>query len=111
MPDGLLIIRRTTQWVAIARRFRLYVDGQFVGRIAAGGELQLPLPAGEHLLDVRLDWVSRTLDVFVRDGESTEIEVRSRLGWLWCVAYAQPRVVGFPVVAGVAGNGGTGGAG
>ena len=98
MQNGLLVIRRPVQFVAIARRFSLSVDGQGAGRLGAGGELQLSLPPGAYRLTVGLNWARRNLDVVIRSRESTEVEVGNRASWLRSGLYVRLRILGFAVV-------------
>ena len=111
---GTLLITRPRQFADIFRRYRVFVDDNEVGRIKRGGVLQVQVPDGDHAVVARIDWArSNFLNVTVRAGDTTELEVgsnvreRARLGTVYSVTvgaesylYLRPRVVGFPVVPG-----------
>jgi hypothetical protein len=47
------------------RRFRIYIDGEQVGRIRSGESLSFPVKPGAHRVHVQLDWLSRSREVEV----------------------------------------------
>ena len=63
---------------------RLYLDGQFVGRIGNGSTLEVPVSPGHHEVLARTMFMysSRVLPIEVRVGESLDVEVGSNAsGW------------------------------
>lgn len=112
MARGTLNLVRPTQWCDRLRNYRILVDGEEVGRLAAGAELRVELPEGEHEVVAKIDWArSNRLPLLIRAGEETELEVGANArGWLllagiyfatvgfWHYLYLRPRVTGFPVV-------------
>lgn len=81
---GIVVIKRTRQWADFARSYRIIADGSEVGRIRAGGELQLEFSPGQHVLSARLDWTrSQDLSVVVEADKRIDLEVGSNAkAWL-----------------------------
>ena len=112
MPTGTLILARPEQWCDRLRDYRIVVDGTEVARLAAGQELRVELPEGEHEVVAKIDWArSNRLSLLIRAGEARELEVGANAhGWLllagfyfatigfWQYLYLRHRVTGFPVV-------------
>jgi hypothetical protein len=54
---GTLQLQRVKAfWQDRARDYVVMVDGREVGRIADGAALSIPLPAGEQLVQLVIDW-------------------------------------------------------
>ena len=51
-------IKRTSEWVGMARNYKVFIDGQFVGKIANGATKEFPIPPGQHTVVVKIDWCS-----------------------------------------------------
>jgi hypothetical protein len=113
MATATLMLVRPKQWCDRLRRYRVLIDGAEVGRLAAGTELRVELPEGEHDVVAKIDWArSNRLTLTTRAGETTELEVGANArGWLLLAGiylatagssqylYLRHRVTGFPVVA------------
>src|SRR5690606_24717068 len=74
-------IRRTNNrypdWL---RKYALYVDGQHVGSLRRGQELEVGVAPGRHELVAKIDWcASNTLELEVGVGEVRSIEVGSNM--------------------------------
>jgi hypothetical protein len=78
-----LHIRRTTKYPDRFRKYRLFVDGEPVGRIGAGRELEVGVAPGRHEIVARIDWCSsNTLELNVQVGDVRTLEVGSNMtGW------------------------------
>jgi hypothetical protein len=65
----------------MCRRYRLSANGTPLAIIARGEELRLELPAGDYTLSARIDWCgSNRLDVTIRPGATTEVEIGTNIG-------------------------------
>lgn len=80
---AVLRFSRPRQFADRFRRYRLLVNGVGVGDIAAGGAVEVDVPAGSHEVRARIDWCSsRRLVIDVADGGECRLEVGSSLrGW------------------------------
>ena len=67
-----LKIKRTNEWVNMARNYKIYIDGQFVGRISNGATKEFPITAGQHTVRAKIDWCSSP-DIFINI-DTNEIE-------------------------------------
>lgn len=50
------ITRRTTYWVDILRAYRIYIDGQYVGKVRNGATAEFSVDPGLHEVFLRIDW-------------------------------------------------------
>lgn len=73
---GTLHLRRIPAlWQDRVRGYVVRVDGQEAGRIANDATLDLPLPAGEHRVQLIIDWCcSPELRVTVPPGGTVRLE-------------------------------------
>ena len=51
-------IKRTSELVNMARNYRIFIDKQFVGKIANGATKEFPTTAGYHTVTAKIDWCS-----------------------------------------------------
>jgi len=49
-------IKRTSQFVNMARNYEIFIDGHFVGKIANGKTAEFPVTAGKHTVVAKIDW-------------------------------------------------------
>jgi len=59
-----LKIKRTSDWVYMARNYKIYIDGHFVGKISNGATEEFPITDGQHTVRVKIDWYSSP-DIFI----------------------------------------------
>jgi hypothetical protein len=52
----LIIRRQKTKWQDKFRDYGVLLDGREVSRIGNGDEIQLPIQAGSHLVQLKIDW-------------------------------------------------------
>ncbi len=66
------------------RAYRVRIDGNPVGKIAAGETMDFPVPPGEHRVRLTLDrlWGTREVMLQVREGELVEFTCRPGAVWL-----------------------------
>jgi hypothetical protein len=78
MAGGTIELTRAAgHWVDRARAYKVFVDGQEVGRIRPGRTDRYPVAPGTHRLQLRIDWcASRWWDVDVPDGGQVTYECR-----------------------------------
>jgi hypothetical protein len=48
--------RREGGWVDRARKYKVLVDGEEVGRVGAGESVTADVPAGSHEVSLKIDW-------------------------------------------------------
>lgn len=51
-----LRVIRNPEWINSARKIRVYLDGQKIGTILNGEIKEFDVPAGQHILQVKIDW-------------------------------------------------------
>ena len=55
-PNGQLTLIRKVDATNLARKFKILVDNEVIGRIAAGETTHIELSAGQHAVAVQVDW-------------------------------------------------------
>lgn len=65
MPRGQLVIERPYRLLSAGRRYAIYVDGDRVGRVAAGSSFALLVGSGQREVQFRLDW-ARSCPILVQ---------------------------------------------
>jgi hypothetical protein len=81
---GTLVVRRPKGgWRDFARSYRIHMDGRYCGRVRRGQTIELPISAGQHVVQARIDWLgSSDLVVNVPAGSSVTCCVESN-GSAW----------------------------
>ena len=76
-------VRRTTSYPDRLRRYKVKLDGVVAASVAAGESITLPIVAGTHAIELRIDWCgSERLGFDVQPGEHIAFECGSNLiGW------------------------------
>ncbi|WP_432486244.1 hypothetical protein [Kineococcus esterisolvens] len=70
----LLIKRPAGHYRDAVRSYRIEVDGRRCGKVRAGGQLRLTVPAGKHSVRARIDWSgSETCVVQLEEGATVEL--------------------------------------
>ena len=57
LDKGIIRLKRTSQYVNRGRKFKVYLNNQYITDIADGEEISIPASAGNHQLHLTLDWV------------------------------------------------------
>lgn len=73
MPD--VTIMRAHQYQGGARKMRIELDGEPVGFVKDGRDLDLEIPVGVHTLTAKMDWCRRDLKIDLADGDELFVEV------------------------------------
>jgi hypothetical protein len=55
---AIIKIKRQNQFLGMARNYKIFIDGQFVGKIANDATKEFPISAGRHTVTVKIDWCS-----------------------------------------------------
>jgi hypothetical protein len=53
-----LVLRRSAGFRDILRAYRIFVDGRKVGKINRNSEIRIPVSAGKHTVQLKIDWCS-----------------------------------------------------
>ena len=70
-----LVLRRGGGFRDILRAYRIIVDGREVGKINRNSEIRIPVSAGKHAVQLKIDWCSSSeLIISVADGISMALE-------------------------------------
>lgn len=73
-----IILQRPIELINGMRTYRIFVDGQRVGRIRSGGTLELHLEPGEHEVIAKIDWCrSRPYKLHLAEGGARKLRVSS----------------------------------
>ena len=72
-------VTRKNTWADRLRKYRILVDGVAAIKISPGQTIVIPVEAGEHSVEARIDWCgSRKIHCTVSAGETVLMECRSR---------------------------------
>jgi hypothetical protein len=104
--SALIVRREHSAWQDLIRDYGIFIDGQKAADISNGGEARIPISAGRHLVQMKIDWCrSNPLEIHV-DGHgdlvlecgpngdpfSTLLYITLWRGkYLWLKAAAAPR--------------------
>jgi hypothetical protein len=88
VTNGVITVHRPRGgWRDFARSYRIEIDGELRGRLWRGQSMDVPVPAGRHVVRAAIDWTgSEDLDVDVGVGSCTRVRVEpSGRAWeaLW----------------------------
>lgn len=73
-PAGHLTITRNVDAANIARKFKILIDSEVVGRISAGETKHIKLPPGSHQIAVQVDWCkTRPVSVLIDDSQNSAV--------------------------------------
>ena len=104
-----LNVYRPSQYADMLRKYRVEIDGIYVGKIRPGEMLEFEIPAGRAEVLARIDWCSsKGLELDLTEGSTCTVEVGSSLnGWrvllvllyitLWTSDYLYARIAPEPV--------------
>lgn len=73
-----ITLTRGSKGANILRKFKVFIDDEYVGKIKRNGTLHFDVPEGLHKVYCRIDWEgSNVLEVEV-PGEGIQLEVNSK---------------------------------
>jgi hypothetical protein len=73
-----IIISRKSEWINRARGFKLFLDGNEMGKIANGGSEEYVVEPGVHSIQCKIDWCSSPeLTVELKEGETKFLKASS----------------------------------
>lgn len=99
------VSRRSGAYTDAARKYKVMVDGEEVGLIGAGGNVSAEVGAGEHELQIKIDWC-RSKPRLVQLGEADTAAFEcwpnsSPLKALWYISFGMADYVALePLAAG-----------
>lgn len=71
-----LIIKRNSEWNNKGRNFRLFVDGEEIGKIANGETREFEVRRGQHTFHAKIDWCqSKKIQFYKAEHHNKVIEV------------------------------------
>jgi hypothetical protein len=74
-----IVLHRSKVYRDRLRKYKVLIDGEVAGRIAAGEVKAFPVTAGEHRLELKVDWKgSPAQHVVVAPGEAAHFECGGR---------------------------------
>ena len=80
--SGRLTVKRPTQFTGIIRNIRIYIDGNEVGTVAAGGTVSFDLSRGTHNVKFAIDWMNTDVSVEISPTHAEAIvEVSFKTGF------------------------------
>ena len=89
MGEATLVVARPKAYMDKVRSYRIMLDGQEIGRIKDGSEESLTIPAGQHELQLKIDWaVSPTATFNVGEGEIVRFNCKPKGNPLTALYYA-----------------------
>jgi len=69
-------LKRTSEYNNSMRDYKIFIDGQEVGRIANGEIKEFPLTEGQHNIIAKIDWCSSpNMLINIKDNETKELKV------------------------------------
>lgn len=76
MASSLSISRRSTGFVDVLRRYRIYVNDEYRGRLGRRDTFRCAVTPGNLRVQVRIDWTgSPVWSRVVADGENVKLDV------------------------------------
>lgn len=80
--QAIMRIRRASEFADRLRAYKIVLDGDVIGTIKNGQELEFKVPSGRHQLRLRIDWCGSNIVDFEAQGEVMEFDCGSSLkGW------------------------------
>lgn len=75
-------LKRASEIADLLRAYRIIVDGQQVGTIRTGRQVEFEVTPGPHRIWLRIDWADSNMLELVSDGSLLELECGSNFaGW------------------------------
>lgn len=66
-----LVIHRSSEFANWLRAYHIFADGERIGRVRSGAEVRIPVSAGFHTVELKVDWC-RSNPVRVEVGEGQD---------------------------------------
>ena len=97
--------RKPGGWVDRARKYKVLVDGEEVGRVGAGEKVIAQVAAGEHEVWLKVDWCrSKSQVATLGDGDAVAYDCRPNanpLTVLWFISFGMGNYIALgPASAG-----------
>ncbi|MFC7688056.1 hypothetical protein [Ureibacillus sp. GCM10028918] len=74
LDKEIIRLKRTSQFANRARKFKVYLDNQYINDIADGEEISIPVRAGSHQLHLTIDWVkSEKYEIELAKGDNINL--------------------------------------
>ena len=75
----MIRITRDSGYADRIRAYKIVLDGNVIGEIRNGEQLELDLPPGKHQLHLKIDWCRSNVVDFETNGNTVEFECGSNL--------------------------------
>ena len=93
MQTGTLIVHRKGGWADRLRSYRIFANGEEIGRIKRDRSFSVELPVGRIALEARIDWTrSEPLLFLMRADDTVDVEVANTHGALkagWAITHGR----------------------
>lgn len=74
LDKKIIRLKRTSQFANRTRKFKVYLDNQYINDIANGEEISIPVKTGSHQLHLTIDWVkSETYEIELAKGDNIDL--------------------------------------
>ncbi|WP_223669793.1 DUF2846 domain-containing protein [Kangiella shandongensis] len=74
-----LFIKRKPAYFGAARKIKLWINDECVGKLAIGKEQSFELPPGEHQVKVSMDWCkSKACQITIIEQQSVKLEIETQ---------------------------------
>ena len=93
--EGCLLIHRPRQFADRVRRYRIFVDKEFVATISAGASVEIERPPDGSTITAKMDWVRSNSVSVHRLEPGQQLEVRNRMGWRMWLPFAMLYYITF----------------
>ena len=76
----MIRIKRDSGYADRIRAYKIVLDGNVIGEIKNGQQLELNVPRGKHQLHLKIDWCRSNVVDFEMNDNTIEFECGSNLG-------------------------------
>ena len=97
-------IKRRNELFNMARNYKIFIDGQFVGKISNGATKKFPTTAGQHTVTAKIDWCgSPNISINTNADETKCLTIGSYKYSGWLILSGFGMIVFLPILKGIMG--------
>ena len=97
-------IKRTSEWINAARNVKIFIDENFVGKIADGETVEFPITAGQHTVAAKIDWCSSPNVIIDIETDEVKHLAISGFKYNWLMVLGIGSICFFPVLKRIIGS-------